>query len=84
MATQEQLESFHQFASEQLRKGADALSLSDLLDLWETQNVSPEEYAENVAAIQASLDDLQAGESGRNAARIIQEVRSQLDLPSCS
>ncbi len=81
MATQEQIESFHRIASEQLRQGAHALSMSELFDLWETQNLTSAEYDENVAAIQASINDMLAGETGRDAAEMIQEVRTYWNLP---
>lgn len=77
MATQEQIEAFHQFASDQIRKGADSLSMSDLFDLWEVQDLSPGEHAENVAAIQASIDDMRRGVTGRDASEVLREMRRQ-------
>ncbi|WP_238757849.1 hypothetical protein [Rubinisphaera margarita] len=58
--------------------------MSELFDLWETQNLTPEEYDENVAAIRASINDMLAGETGRDAAQVIHEVRTELNLPSQS
>ncbi len=79
MATQQQLESFHRFASEQLQKGADTLTMSDLFDLWELKNRPAEELDENVAAIQASIDDMLAGAGGRDAADVLRDLREQLN-----
>lgn len=79
MATQEQIESFCRFAAEQLQQGEHTLSMSDLFDLWETQNLKSAEHDENIAAIRASLNDLLAGESGRDAAEIIRELRVKFD-----
>jgi len=84
MATQQQLESFHRFASEQLQKGVQVLSMGDLVDLWELHNLPAEQMDENVAAIQASLNDMLAGETGRNAAEVLQELREQLNLSAHS
>lgn len=80
MATQQQLESFHRFAAEQLRKGAGELSMGDLVDLWELKNLPADQFDENVAAIQASIDDMLAGEVGRDAVDVLRDLREQLNL----
>ena len=79
MATQQQLESFHRFAAEQLQKGAGELSMSDLVDLWELKNLPADQLDENAAAIQASIDDMLAGETGRDAADVLRDLREQLN-----
>jgi len=80
MATLEQIESFRQFADEYTHKEGNDLSLAELVDLWEEQNSPPEEHAENVAAIQAAIDDMNNGDKGRDASEVIQELRDELSL----
>ena len=44
------------------RAGQGEASLDELFDLWRHENPSDELYAENVAAIAASIEDFQRGE----------------------
>ena len=69
-ATQEQIDSFHRFASERIRDGGSTKSVDELYDQWRYENVTREEHAENIAAIQASIDDMNNGHEGRDAAEI--------------
>lgn len=82
MATQEQIDSFHRFATEQLRNGGRERTVDELYDQWRFENQSPEEFEENVAAIQGAIDDMNAGDTGRDADEVIAEVRSQYNLPA--
>ena len=82
MATQEQLDSFYRFATEQLVSGGSKKSVDELYDQWRFENLSLEDLAENVAAIQASIDDMNNGETGREAGEVIRMLRDELDLPS--
>jgi hypothetical protein len=82
MATQEQIESFYRFATAQLSKGSSEKSVDELYDQWRYENFTPDEVAENVAAIQASIDDMKNGETGRDAGEIIRELREELKLPA--
>ena len=81
MTTQQQLDSFYRFATEQLENGGSEKSVDELYDQWRFENPSPEDLAENVAAIQASIDDMNRGETGREAGEIIGQLRDELDLP---
>ncbi|HWL10774.1 MAG TPA: hypothetical protein VNQ76_20370 [Planctomicrobium sp.] len=80
MTTLKQIEAFHEFASEQVRKGETTWTLGELVDLWELQNLTADEFSENVAAIQEAIDDLQNGETGRPAMELVRELRGQLNL----
>ena len=81
--TQDELERFYRFASDQIANGdCSQTSLGELYDQWRFDNLSPQDNAENVAAIQASIDDMKAGETGRDASEVIREVRDELSLPS--
>jgi hypothetical protein len=81
MATQEQIESFYRFAKEQLANGGSDRSVDELYDQWRYQNLTPDELAENVAAIQASIDDMKNGHPGRDASEVEREIRDGLRLP---
>ena len=81
MATQEQIDSFYRFATEQLSDGGSEKTVDELYDQWRFENLGPEDIAENVAAIQASIDDMNQGETGRDAGKVIRELREELDLP---
>jgi hypothetical protein len=61
---QQELERFTQFIQQRLSAGAREASLDELFDLWRHENPSDELYAENVAAIAASIDDFKRGERG--------------------
>lgn len=61
MTTQEQLESFYQFATARLGQAGAKATLDDLYCAWQFANRTPEEYAADVAAIQEALDELEAG-----------------------
>ena len=82
MATQNQIDSFYRFATEQLANGGSEKTMDELYDQWRFENLGPDDFAENVAAIQASIDDMNRGEMGRDAGDIIRELRDELDLPS--
>lgn len=80
-STQEQVEKFYRFATEQLANGGSGKSIDELYDQWRFESVSAEELAENVTAIQASIRDMNLGDSGRDATGIIQEMRQELSGP---
>lgn len=82
VATRDQIDSFHRFAIEQLASGGSDKSIDELYDQWRYENLTPEELAENVAAIQAAIDDMKAGDTGRDAAQVEQELRDELNLPA--
>ena len=82
MATREQLDSFYEFATKQLENGGKAKTVDELYDQWRFENLTVEDMAENVAAIQASIDDMNSGERGREAGDVVRELRKELRLPT--
>lgn len=82
MATQEQIDSFYRFATEHLQTDGKDKTVDELYDQWRFENHSPEELEENVAAIQGAIDDMNAGDAGRDADEVIREVRERYNLPS--
>ena len=80
MTVKEQIDSFHRFAMQQVEDGQADWSLDALYDQWRMENPSPAETEENIAAIQAAIDDMNRGDRGRAANEVIAEVRSKYNL----
>jgi hypothetical protein len=53
------------------------LKLPELFDLWMLQNPTDVDYAENVAAINASINDFMNGERGTPAGEHSRELREE-------
>ena len=78
MATiDDDLKSFNQFV--QQHESAD-LGLRELFDLWLIQNPAGSEYAENVAAINASINDFMNGERGSPAGEHSLQLREEFGM----
>lgn len=75
--TKDDLDAFRQFAESQLAKRG-AESLRQLVDAWEVEYPPAQTHAANVAAIRASIRDMERGERGRPADEVIAEVRREL------
>jgi len=76
MATAEQeLASFTSYARERIESGQRDVSIDELFDQWRSENPSDEQYAENVAAIQASIQDFKRGERGTIAGEHSAQLR---------
>ena len=82
MDAQEHLDSFYRFASDQLANDDCEKTVDKLYDQWRFENLSPGEISENVAAVQASIDDMNAGHTGRDASEVERELREELKLPA--
>jgi hypothetical protein len=81
MATVEQdLQSFTSFAQQKIESGQRGLSIDDLFDQWRAENVTAAEYVENVAAVNASIQDFKNGERGAVAGEHSVQLRRQLGL----
>jgi hypothetical protein len=74
--TKEVLNAFHQFAEDWLaNRGAE--SLQELVDMWELEHPTPELHQQNVAAVQAAIRDMENGDRGRPATKVVQELRTE-------
>jgi len=83
MATTEQeLNSFAEFARARLSNGGSDLSIDELFDLWRAENPSDEMYAENVAAVNAAIADFQDGDRGTPAGDHSDQLRSEFGIES--
>ena len=78
MATvEEELDRFNEFARRQLSSSGAGLSLDELFDLWRLENPSGEQYAENVAAINAAIRDFRNGDCGTSAREHSNQLRRE-------
>ncbi|MEX2309391.1 MAG: hypothetical protein WD738_17460 [Pirellulales bacterium] len=81
MATAEQeLASFTIYARERIESGQTELSIEELFDQWRAENPSHEQYADNVAAIQASIQDFKNGERGTIAGEHSAQLRREFGV----
>ena len=82
MATADQeLDSFTSYARQKIESGQRDLSIDELFDQWRSENPSDELYAENVAAIQASIRDFKNGERGTMAGEDSAQLRRDFGPP---
>jgi len=75
--TQEQLDSFHRFASEKVSNGSPEISLEDLVSEWRTAS----ERNEINGRIRRGLAGIEAGH-GRSADEVLKDLREGLDIPT--
>ena len=75
--TRDDLAAFNQFAEAKLAiLGPD--SLHELVDIWEIEHPVPERRAGDTAAVQAAIHDMERGDSGQPARRVVEELRTEL------
>jgi hypothetical protein len=75
-----ELEEFSRFVQQRIEAGEVEATLDELFDLWRREHPSDAVYAENVAAIAASIEDFQRGERGTIAGAHSAELRRQFGL----
>jgi hypothetical protein len=81
MSTAEQdLSNFSLYAHQQIAAGHHDLTIDELFDQWRAENPSDEQYAENVAAINASIEDYKNGERGTIAGENSATLRRHFGL----
>lgn len=78
--SQADIHAFSDFALQRLSSSVPE-SLYELVDEWQSQQLSREELERNAAAVQASIDGMEAGDRGRAARAVISEMRSRHNLP---
>jgi|GEM_PF-1670761 hypothetical protein len=79
--TEDQLKSFTQFVHQQTTGEDVELHLPELFDLWMFQNVGESDHAENVAAVNASINDFLSGERGTPAGEDSKQLRDRVRGP---
>ena len=77
MTTQEQLETFYQYATRQLDVTGNDLSMDELYDLWRLENLPAEELAQSVGAIREALTDMEAGDQGLSVDEHLARLRAK-------
>ncbi len=82
MGAQEHVDHFYRFATERLRNSSSELSIDDLYNQWRLENPSPEQQADDLAAVYASLEDFKQGERGRPAGETTQRLREEFGIRS--
>jgi hypothetical protein len=76
MVTEQQINAFSLFAKSRIEGGATTQSLVELLDEWMVENPSSDDRL----AIQASLHDMEAGETGKEFGEFAAEFRAKNGL----
>ena len=79
--TVNELQQFHAFIAEKLANGGDYLTPEEVLDDWRELHPEPEDFEDDVAAIQAALDDLDNGEVGMPFEEFDRRMRKKLGMP---
>lgn len=74
--TEDDLRSFTAFVAARIQDQSD-LKLPELFDLWMLQNPSDDDFAENVAAVNASISDFMNGERGTPAGEDSRKLRDE-------
>lgn len=80
-ATQEQIDSFHQFATERLSNGGADLTMEELFELWRLENPSPERRTADLLAVKAALRDMENGDTGVPFEEFKREFRARHNIP---
>ena len=77
------LREFHAFVGEKLKNGGAELYPEAVLDEWRELHPDPMDFDEgdDVAAIQAAIDDLENGERGMPFEELDREFRKEFNIP---
>lgn len=75
------LREFHRFLGEKVSRESAPLSPEEALDEWRAQHPLPEADAEELAAIQEAIDDMEKGDRGIPFTDFDREFRSRHGLP---
>jgi hypothetical protein len=76
-----ELRAFHAFVSEKLNNGSADLLPEEVLDQWRQLHPEPFDDEDDVAAIQASLDDLDRGVPCLSLEEVDRELQKRFNLP---
>ena len=76
-----ELREFYRFVGEKLKNGGAELLPEEALNEWRDLHPDPLDFEDDVAAIQASLDDLDNGVKGMPFEEFDREIRREFNLP---
>ena len=79
MTTIQQLDSFTQYAREQIECGTTDLSLDEIYDAWRA-TTDQRSLDDSVAAVQAAIQDMKNGDTGIEVERHLAELRETFDI----
>jgi len=79
-----ELHQFHLFVGQKLAAGEALPSPEEALDEWRAANRSPEELADEVAAVREALDDMAQGDVGAPLSEFDRDFRQRHGLPAQS
>ncbi len=72
------LAAFQKFALSQIVNRSSDVTIDELFDDWRRLNPIDQEFLDSTRAIAASLRDLEAGETGRAAEVVLEELKSRV------
>ena len=75
-----ELDAFGRFIVEQIDQGRSDLSPEECLELWRAEHPSPEELNESTAVLKQAIADMEAGDRGRPAREVIDDLRRKHNL----
>ena len=83
MATAESdLQQFNLFVRQRLSESDESnVSLVELMDEWQLRHPTDEQHAENVAAVNAAIEDFKNGDLGKPAGELTRRLRDTLRAP---
>jgi hypothetical protein len=76
------LRDFHRFVGEKISNGSAALSPEEALEEWRLLHPDPSATAEDIAAIQEAIDDMENGDAGVPFDEFDKEFRARRNLPT--
>jgi hypothetical protein len=76
-----ELRAFHTFLGEKLNNGGADVSPEEALDEWRQMHPEPFDEEDDVAAIQAALDDVARGDKGMPLAEFDRRMRKKFNIP---
>lgn len=76
----DELQSFQQYAAARIQNSGAKLELDDLLEEWKHQNSNPVQLHQDALAVEASLRDLDRGETGTPADAVVADLRAKYKL----
>jgi hypothetical protein len=80
-ASSDELRDFHRFIGDKVSSGGSSQSPEEVLDEWRLLHPDLLARAEDIAAIQEAIDDLENGESGSPFADFDRSFRARRGIP---
>ncbi len=76
---EEDLQDFNLFVRQRLSEtDTTNISLVELMEEWQLRHPTDQQYAENVAAVNAAIEDFKSGDRGKPTGELTRELRESL------